>query len=233
MGKFELHVHTAENDKVAKESGKSIVRLYKEAGYDGLVITDHYFSTFFDWFSAEFDPSDHTSIIDRWLCGYRAARAEGEALNMTVLLGAEVRFDGPNINDYLVYGITEEFLYEAPLLNRLKDLDALLAILPPEAVVVQAHPFRDNMTVGSPEKLFGIEVYNGGTQPIRNKLARTFAEHYGKAMTSGSDFHSAGALARGGIITQQKIETMTDLLKTLKSGAYQLIEPYDEVRTSF
>ena len=43
MGKFELHCHTAENDKCALESAKDIVRLYKEAGYEGLVITDHYF----------------------------------------------------------------------------------------------------------------------------------------------------------------------------------------------
>lgn len=224
MGKFELHIHTLENDKCAMESGQSIVRLYKEAGYDGVVITDHYFKTFFDWFSEEFDLNDHHSIIDRWLKGYRTARAEGEAMGMTVLLGAEVRFDGPNINDYLVYGLTEEFLYNAPLLNRLKNLEELLAILPPEALIVQAHPFRDNMTVQSPEKLFGIEVYNGGTKPIRNALARTFAEHYGKAMTSGSDFHSKHALARGGIITEQRIETMTDLLQTLKSGSYSLIE---------
>ncbi len=225
MGKFELHVHTAENDKCAAESGKSIVRLYKEAGYDGLVITDHYFSTFFDWFSDEIDIKNHHSIIDRWLKGYRVAHAEGEAYGMTVLLGAEVRFDGPNINDYLVYGLTEEFLYNAPLLNRLESLDELLNLLPPDALVVQAHPFRNNMTVKSPEKLFGIEVYNGGTEPIRNQLARTFAEHYGKAMTSGSDFHSKHALARGGIITEKPIKTMSDLLTTLKSGSYTLIEP--------
>ena len=224
MGKFELHVHTAENDKCALESAKNIVRLYKDAGYEGLVITDHYFKTFFEWFGDEFDRENHHEVIDRWLKGYRAAREEGEACGMTVLLGAEVRFNGPNINDYLVYGLTEEFLYNAPFLNELPNLDALLEILPPDALVVQAHPFRDNMTVKNPENLFGIEVYNGGTQPIRNRLARTFAEHYGKAMTSGSDFHSKHALARGGIVSNKPIKTMSDLLETLKSGSYTLIE---------
>lgn len=224
MGKFELHIHTAENDKCALESAKDIVRLYKEAGYEGIVITDHYFKTFFDWFSDEFDPKNHREVIDRWLKGYRSAKKESEACGITVLLGAEVRFNGPNINDYLVYGLTEEFLYEAPFLNELPNLDALLEILPPDAVVVQAHPFRDNMTVKNPENIFGIEVYNGGTTPIRNQLARTFAEHYGKAMTSGSDFHSKYALAKGGIISNKPIKTMSDLLETLKSGSYTLIE---------
>lgn len=224
MEKFELHVHTKENDLVAQVGGAGIVQLYKEAGYDGLVVTDHYFAMFYDWFKDEIDLNDHKSIIDRWLSGYRAAKAEGDKCGFTVLLGAEVRFDGPMINDYLVYGIDEEFLYNAPLLNRLSSLEELLEILPKGALVVQAHPFRDNMTVKSPEKLFGIEVYNGGTHEIRNRMAKDFAAYYNKPMTSGSDFHEEGALAKGGIITEDKIECMQDLLKTLKSGKYEIIE---------
>ncbi|MBQ3141832.1 MAG: PHP domain-containing protein, partial [Clostridia bacterium] len=189
MGKFELHVHTAECDKVARVGGAEIVRMYADAGYDGLVITDHYFSLFFDWFSEELTNADHKAIIDHWLRGYHAARNEGEKLGFTVLPGAEVRFDG-TINDYLVYGLEEDFFYHAPLLNRLSGLEELLQVLPPEVCVVQAHPFRNKMTVCDPAPLFGIEVHNGGTEPFRNHLARLFAEHYGKPMTAGSDFHN-------------------------------------------
>ncbi len=224
MGKYELHIHTAENDLVAKEGGASIVNLYRNAGYDGIVITDHYFAMFYDWFKDELAGKDHRGIIDRWLCGYRAAKAEGDKQGFTVLLGAEVRFDGPMINDYLVYGITEEFLYNAPLLNRLKGLDELLEILPEEAIVVQAHPFRDNMTVKDPEKLFGVEVYNGGTAEFRNKMAKLYAEHYNKPMTSGSDFHNSDALALGGIVTDKKITSSGELVEVLRGGNYTIIE---------
>lgn len=224
MGKFELHVHTAENDLVAQEGGASIVRLYKDIGYDGVVITDHYFAMFYDWFKDELEGADHRAIIDRWLKGYRAAKEEGDKCGFTVLLGAEVRFDGPMINDYLVYGIDEEFLYNAPLLNRLESLEELLAILPDDAIVVQAHPFRDNMTVKPPENIFGIEVYNGGTHELRNRLAKNFAEYYNKPVTSGSDFHDAGALGKGGIITKNKINSIKELISVLKSGDYSIIE---------
>ena len=224
MGKFELHVHTRENDKVAQLGGAEIVRLYRDAGYEGLVITDHYFSIFYDWFADEMDLNDHRSIIDRWLRGYRAAKAEGDRLGFPVLLGAEVRFDGPVINDYLVYGITEEFLYQAPLLNRLKNLDELMAILPDTARVVLAHPFRNAMTVVDPSPLFGIEVYNGGTPEIRNRMARVWAEDAGKVMTSGSDFHGAAALARGGIQTERNIRTSADLISVLEEGCFTTIE---------
>jgi predicted metal-dependent phosphoesterase TrpH len=221
MFKYELHAHTAECDKCAELGGAELVSAYAEKGYSGIVITDHYFSGFYSWFADEIG-DEHSSIIDRYLAGYRAARAEGEKIGFTVLPGAEVRIDG-EINDYLVYGLCEEDFYALPLLNRQKSIEDVMALLPPSAVVVQAHPFRDNMTVKNPEILFGIEVYNGGTEAFRNRMARDFAEHYGKAMTAGSDCHGSGAVGRGGIETNRRITNEEDLSKTLKSGEYSLL----------
>ena len=218
-----MHVHTAECDICAHVAAKDIVRMYQQKGYSGLVITDHYFAMSFDWFADDLTEGTHCEFIDRWLRGYREAKKEGDKIGMTVLLGAEVRLDGPNINDYLIYGIDEDFLFRAPYLNRLSSLQELISVLPENACVVQAHPFRDNMTVQSPDLLFGIEVNNGGTEPFRNDLARTFAAHYGKPMLSGSDFHHADHLARGGISTDADIQSIQDLVGVLRSGDYELL----------
>lgn len=222
MNKYELHAHTAECDRVAQHSGAEMVRLYADAGYSGMVITDHYFSLFYEWFKDEFCPSDHKSIIDRYLRGYHSARNEAERIGFSLLCGAEVRFDNTP-NDYLIYGLEEDDLYTLPLLNRLKNLRELLAVLPDHAVVVQAHPFRDNMTVVSPDLLFGVEAHNGRTSPFRNKMARDYAEHYGKVMTSGSDFHKMKDLAKGGIATPRTVTCSAELVELLKSGDYSLI----------
>ncbi len=223
MYKYELHVHTAENDKVARVGGAGIVRMYRDAGYDGVVITDHSFALFHDWFADELEGADHRRTVERWLRGYYAAREEGEKLGFTVLPGAEVRFTD-SINDYLIYGLDEAFFYRTPLMHRLRGLDELLPLLPSNACVVHAHPFRNGMTVRDPAPIWGIEVHNGGTDAFRNELANTFATHYGKGMTSGSDFHEEGALARGGIITEAKIQTPEDLTDVLRSGNYSLIK---------
>lgn len=222
MNKYELHAHTAECDRVAQHSGAEMVRLYADAGYSGMVITDHYFSLFYEWFKDEFCPADHKSIIDRYLRGYHSARNEAERIGFSLLCGAEVRFDNTP-NDYLIYGLEEDDLYTLPLLNRLKNLRELLAVLPDRAVVVQAHPFRDNMTVVSPDLLFGVEAHNGRTSPFRNKMARDYAEHYGKVMTSGSDFHKMKDLAKGGIATPRTVTCSAELVELLKSGDYSLI----------
>ena len=224
MYKYELHAHTSECDLVAKLSGGELVRAYADQGYSGMVITDHYFSIFFDWFREELDGKSHKEIIDRWLRGYESARNEGEKIGFTVLPGAEVRIDG-TINDYLVYGLEIEDLYRLPLLNRMNSIDEVLDILPAQTCVVHAHPFRENMTVRDPGRFFGIEVHNGGTDAFRNQLAKVWAEHYGKAMTSGSDCHGPWAVGKGGIITENPIYTPTDLVQVLRGGNYQLIQP--------
>ena len=224
MYKYELHAHTSECDLVAKLSGGELVRAYADQGYSGMVITDHYFSIFFDWFQEELDGKSHKEIIDRWLRGYESARNEGEKIGFTVLPGAEVRIDG-TINDYLVYGLEIEDLYRLPLLNRMNSIDEVLDILPAQTCVVHAHPFRENMTVRDPGRFFGIEVHNGGTDAFRNQLAKVWAEHYGKAMTSGSDCHGPWAVGKGGIITENPIYTPTDLVQVLRGGNYQLIQP--------
>ena len=228
MYKYELHAHTHECDRDARLSACELVHRYKEAGYDGIVITDHYIERFYTrWFPEEVAGLSHGQQVARWLKGYRTAREEGEKIGFTVLPGAEVRFDHfPN--DYLLYCLHEEFFYTVPRLNELGSLEELIALLPEGACVVQAHPFRDDMVVQTPEMgLFGIEVFNGGTSRFRNELARLFAGHYNKPMTSGSDIHGMNRLAKGGIMTEHRIRTPEDLIRVLRSGEYSLIETYE------
>ena len=226
MYRYELHSHTSECDRDAALSARELVRLYKDAGYDGMVITDHYIERFYTlWFPEDVKGLTHEQQVHRWLRGYRTARDEGEKLGFTVLPGTEVRFDG-RPNDYLIYGLHEEFFYTVPRLNELKNTKELLALMPEGVCVVHAHPFRLGMEVADPTGLFGIEAYNGGTERFRNEMAREYARHYGLPVTSGSDIHSTARLAKGGIETEHKINTPEDLVKVLRSGEYKLIETY-------
>ena len=224
MTRFELHAHTSECDLAAHASGAELVRIYHAAGYSGMVITDHYFSQFYNWFADELKGKTHREIMARRLKGYYEARNEGEKLGFTVLPGAEVRFDRSpyGINDFLVFGCDEEFFLTAPRLNELTDLAELNALLPEGACVVLAHPFRVKMTVMDPTPLFGIEAHNGLTEPFRNQMAEDYAGRFGKALTSGSDCHHPTHACKGGIETPQAIFTPKDLTDVLRSGEYRL-----------
>ena len=224
MPLFELHAHTSECDLAAHASGAELVRLYHAAGYSGMVITDHYFATFYKWFVDELAGKTHREVMARRLKGYYAAREEGEKLGFTVLPGAEVRFDKSpyGINDFLVFGCDEEFFLTAPRLNNLTSLEELNTVLPENACVVLAHPFRVKMTVMDPTPLFGIEAHNGLTEPYRNAMAEDYARHFGKPVTSGSDCHHPDHTCKGGIETPCIIRTPRDLTDVLRSGEYRL-----------
>lgn len=220
--KFELHTHTKENDICVGMTAPEIIRAYKGAGYDGVVITNHFFDLSLEWYKEELTGCGREGIVDYYLKGYKAAKEEGDSVGVKVLMGIELRFDG-TVNDYLVYGVDEAFLYDSPLLNTL-NLDSFLHILPDSAVVYQAHPFRDGMTVTNPKKLFGVEVFNGGTSADRNDFAELWADRHGLAKISGSDFHSINHLARGGVVFKNDIGDIHDLVRELNGGEYEMIK---------
>lgn len=222
MIKFEMHAHTRENDIVVTRYAPEIVRMYHEAGYSGMVITNHYFVNAREWYEKELANADQKAFVDFYLRGYYAARDAGEKWGMKILPGAELRFAGPNINDYLIYGIEEKDLYELPLLYTL-DLPTLRKLLPADALIVHAHPFRTAMTVTDPDLVDGIEVYNGGTDAVRNRFAEEWAQAYHKIRTSGSDYHVEEHLARGGILLDDVPQDIHDLVRRLRTGNYGLI----------
>lgn len=215
---MEMHLHTSESSNCGRVSAADAVRLYKEAGYDGIVVTDHYSSgTFKRKIPRDIPYKDQVEI---YLKGYRAAlKAAGD--DFTVLLGMELSLN-ENDNDYLVYGVTEEFLIKAGYLLDLSLEEFVELAHANGCLVYQAHPFRKYMAVTKPELLDGIEVYNGcpGSNS-NNEFSMMWANKYGLRGVSGSDFHQLKDLAYGGISFPEPIKTNEDLVRALK-GKYSL-----------
>lgn len=218
--KYELHLHTSETSRCGKVSGAEAVKIYKEKGYDGIVVTDHYSPMTFV-FQEAFNPQNY---IDKYIKGYKAAKAAAGD-DFTVLLGMELRFFA-TIDDFLVYGVTEDFLRNSGNLMKLY-LKKFYEMAKKEGyIVLEAHPCRPLHNKWNPEYLDGCEVFNGkDTGKKSNDEAKKWAEESGfKIVSSGSDFHNYPHAARGGIITHEPIKTNDDLLRILRSGEYKLIE---------
>ena len=92
-------------------------------------------------------------------------------------------------------------------------------------LTIQAHPFRNGMTVTDPRRVDGIEVFNGHPgHNSRNDVAELWAKQAGVIMTSGTDHHNPDHLPDGGIITDAPVTSVTQLIDLLKSGEYTLIK---------
>ena len=217
--KYEIHSHTKNTSRCGQLDAEELVRLYKDAGYSGIVITDHYSPMTFK--PAEF--FNKSKALEHYLQGYRKAK-QFEDESFSVLLGMELRFYA-TVNDYLVYGITEEMLYQLPFLLPLYIKRASKLLRQKGCLFLQAHPFRQLITRANPKYLDGVEVFNGKATKEANELSERWAnEINAKIKTSGSDCHRKTGVGLGGIITTEPIKTNDDLVRILKSGEYKLIK---------
>ncbi len=223
--KYELHCHTGEVSACADAPAAQSVERYKKAGYDGLVITDHFSGLTFP----PYNYFNYKNNAELYLKGYKAAFEAAADSDFTVLLGMEIRFLF-NPNDYLVYGIDEDFIRNSGnfLFDNLKKLYS--KVKSAGGILVQAHPFRGYIYRGNPKYLDGAEVFNGKTKnPEEDEKALLWARKNDlKVITSGSDYHHPNSLIAGGIETEEKIKSNSDLVRILRSGAYKLIKKEQE-----
>jgi predicted metal-dependent phosphoesterase TrpH len=226
MYKYDTHVHTSEVSPCGKVEAAEIVRLYKQEGYSGIVITDHYYDGFFNKSLGE----NWNNRLELYLKGYRNALEEGLKIGLDVLLGIELRFEG-SPNDYLIYGITEKFLLDYPELYKFNPKEFKKLTDKMGLLIYQAHPYRKNCTPASPDLLHGVEVYNGHPRhDSRNDLALKFGKDNNLKSLSGSDFHQRPDLARGGILVKEKIPTIEKFVEIIKDETrFSLIKSDDPI----
>ena len=225
MFKTEAHVHTSDVSKCGQIPAREVVRMYKDAGFDTLFITEHINSASINSWG---ELGSWEEKVERYMRGYEEARDEGDKLGICVLFGAEICFKQPvgNGNDYLVYGIDRDFLLGYPDLNHYSVADFYKYAKEHGATVIQAHPFRGHKCYPTPEFIDGAEVYNAHPRHVNyNDEALAMARENGLIMTVGSDTHMPGDEARAYILTDEPIRSAEDYIRVLKEGKARFVTP--------
>lgn len=214
----ELHLHTKESSSCSQIPAKKMIQEYKKQGYSTIVITDHCSKRKMD----RLGDISWKEKIDYVYKGFNIAKKYRNELGMNILLGVEITLEITD-SDYLVYGIDKEFLYENKNIYEYT-LEKLYKLCNKKGcLLVQAHPFRDDIQLAPLEYIDGIEVFNGCQDEVsRNDKALEYGESTNKILTSGSDFHRLDDLARGGIITEVEIKDIKQLVEILKTKNYKL-----------
>lgn len=220
--KTELHCHSRTVSQCASITPAEIVEKYLARGYTTVVLVDHLSPSTFDGKRYQ-GGKDWQEQIDYYMNGYHAL-CRAAAGKLHILQGCELRVDG-SLSDFLVYGMTEEYMRATPTLIDPKPVKEMCAPLREAGFLVyQAHPFRNNMSITNPKYLDGVEVYNAHPRhDSRNDLAELWAKRYGMREISGSDVHDPCDEAGGGILTEAPITTVAELLATLRGGNYTLL----------
>lgn len=137
--KIEMHVHTSESSGCALLSAEDQVRIYKEHGYAGMVITDHFGTN-----------TGYTAILQ----GYYHACEAGRKYNMKIYFGLELRLEG-GPEDYLVYGASPAFLEKQADITRMTLSEVKRIADRNQVLLMQAHPFRQGLRQAAGKDVHG------------------------------------------------------------------------------
>ena len=214
---YETHLHTNQASACGKSRGREYISRYKDLGYTGIIVTDH----FYRGCSALSQSLPWPKWVDAFCRGYEDAREEGERRGLDVFFGWEETYDG---DDYLVYGLDKDWLLQHPEVRRWTRKEQFDQARRCGGCVVHAHPFRQYYYL-SGIRLYGcvdaVEAANGGNQRSFDALAWAYAKKIGVPVLAGTDIHRVDDAYHDstfGVYLDKKMENITDYVKAVKNN---------------
>ncbi len=226
---YETHTHTKEGSACGLCTGEESARAHKEAGYTGVIITNH----FFYGNTAVNRKLPWKDWVREFCKGYNLAKKEGDRIGLQVFFGWESCYRG---TEFLVYGLDEEWLLAHPEIRDATIEEQYQLVKAHGGMVVQAHPFREAEYIPEirlfPRYVDAVEVINAahtnhGKKDYFNHeynlRAITYAKEHNLPMTAGSDTHSTH-LSGCGMAFERKLEDIHDFIRAVLNR-----EPYELV----
>ncbi len=209
MYKYETHMHTSEASACAHSTGAEMAVKYKEAGYTGIIVTDHFFNgnTAVPW------DLPWKERVEIFCTGYEHAKAEGDKIGLDVFFGFEFGNGG---SDFLVYGLDKQWLLENDYILEMELTRFFEYVHACGGKIIHAHPFRDyeyiRSTTFAPHFVDGIEIINAShSVPEFNERAKIYADWYNLPVTAGSDAHNTtDRWYGGGVLTDRRFTSAID-----------------------
>lgn len=217
MYRYETHMHTVESSACGITPGREYPAIYKERGYDGIFITDHFYH-------GNTRPSRDLpweDYVEAYMKGYEECKKAGDEIGFKVFFGIEENFEG---DEYLIYGVDKEFLLAHPEVPHWSREDMIKAVHAAGGAIMQAHPFRDRDYIHKihlySEDIEGIEGINTANTANDNLAALCYALQNNLMIQAGSDTHDKNKIGdmNGGILVDTPIMSEKDYADRLKNG---------------
>ena len=214
---YETHLHTSPVSQCAGASVRETLEFYKNAGYAGVFITNHFLD---GNVAVDIRSKPYEEQIEFFFSDFEEGVKVGSEIGIDVFCGFEMSYGG---TDFLVYGIGKEWCLAHTDMHKVKKSEMLRILLDNGALIIQAHPFREAAYIDHirlfPRHVNGVEVFNSSRIDFENQLAEQYAENYGLLRFAGSDNHAAGLHKRfGGMATETPLTSVDDFISRVLSG---------------
>lgn len=220
MYKYETHLHTYPVSGCASASVREMLELYKNMGYDGVFITNHFLDG-----NINCDRSlPYEDQIEFYFSDYDEGVRIGTEIGLKVFPGVEMSYMG---TDFLVYGLDKAWYLSHPQIMGMKKSDELNFLMENGALVIQAHPYREAGYIDHirlfPRSVHGVEVINACRSDLENKMADIYADNYDLIKFAGSDnHHGIGLKYFAGMCADTPIANEYDFIKRVKNGQMKI-----------
>lgn len=254
---YETHLHTSQSSACAVSGGAGMARACREAGYTGIFVTDH------NWGGNTAVPGRLDAVealrsvkeeegrllprpstaakggrmswrdwITAFAAGYEAAREEGAKIGLDVFFGWEAGYCG---TEFLIYGLTPEWLSKHPELADADVKEQYYIIKKAGGMVIHAHPYREEDYIPKirlfPDFVDGVEGVNAThanpaskkhNDPAYDRKASAYAAEHDLPLTAGSDIHS-DRLFGGGMAFRRRLASPADFIQAVTGGEDYLL----------
>ena len=226
MYKYETHLHTYPVSACAGVSVEDNLKFYKELGYDGVFITNH----FLDGNINISRDHPYEERLDFYFSDIEKGIKAGKELGIKVFYGFELGMGG---TDFLIYGLDKEWCLAHPEIMEMDKKVELGFMMECGALVIQAHPFREAGYINHirlfPRSVHGVEVMNANRTEDENAMAKIYAEHYGLLQFAGSDNHIGAEQKKfAGLCFETPIDSIEDFVERVKTGEGEIFTGVNE-----
>ena len=217
---YDTHVHTNQGSACGAYPGAVMARAYHQAGYTGIIITDH----FFYGNTAVSRDLPWQDWVQAFCLGYEDAKAEGDRLGLQVLWGWESGYHG---TEFLIYGLDKNWLLVHPEIKNATIEEQYKLVHEGGGIVVHAHPYREEDYIKEvrlfPEYIDAVETINACHSnptskhhygPEFDEKALAYANAHDFLMTAGSDMHFT-ELTGGGMAFAERLTDIDDFVKAV------------------
>ncbi|MBR6902776.1 MAG: histidinol phosphatase [Clostridia bacterium] len=220
MYKYETHLHTSPVSACAKADVRQSLTFYKNLGYDGVFITNHFLdgNINIDYYTPYKDK------IEFFFSDYEKALQIGKEIGIKVFCGVEISHGG---TDFLVYGLDKKWFLKHHEIMKMRKSAELSFLSDNGALIIQAHPFREAGYIDHirlyPRRIHGAEVINANRTDFENEMAELYAQKYNLIRFAGSDNHIGEKQKRiAGMESKKPLKSESDFISKLKKGQLKI-----------
>lgn len=199
---------------------------FKESGYAGCVVTDH----FFNGNTAADRSLPWAEKVAQYVSGYEACAEEGKKIGLDVFFGLEWAWHGA---EFLTIGLTPQWLYENEDCDKWNVPQYASAVHKAGGILIHAHPYREASYIPRhilfPQCVDAVEVANGGhnEHPDYDRKALAYANQFGLPGTAGTDIHHVDGIQMMGIRLAHRVSSGKELAQCILRREFEIARSKD------